>query len=391
MAATARSFATTQSARPQSRRLPDRRRGQSRSRWTDCRALLAGHGKTAIVTENVMPSFGVLNIEPARARDPRRVHRSHRARQGHRPRRRRRSMRVLMPTPAAVMEGARLLADGCVRPRRARDLAGRRPRRRHDRRAFGIASGEPSRATASFRTACRSRASSARSKATSACATTSPARSSKQRVLGAIAPASGLAADRASQEPARRDRADVGARCRQSADEAALDDALARAAVRLAVRRHAGTREDRVHRAGPVIVQTRQGSDRRDHRDRHRRPLAHGPDPGRRSCEAALADGRDAASAAPAAPRLLVDRDYLLYACGLLATVEPELAWRSRPCTSLQRVDNEASHGPCTKPREAKPQLSAARIADDDFERMRRENLARWPTGALVDMDEAVA
>jgi len=43
------------------------------------------------------------------------------------------------------------------------------------------------------------------------------------------------------------------------------------------------------------------------------------------------------------------------------------------------------------KLREAKPPLSAARIADDDFERMRRENLARWPTGALVDMDEAVA
>ncbi len=41
--------------------------------------------------------------------------------------------------------------------------------------------------------------------------------------------------------------------------------------------------------------------------------------------------------------------------------------------------------------REAKPPLSAARIPIDDFERMRRENLARWPTGALVDIDEAVA
>jgi methylaspartate mutase epsilon subunit len=35
--------------------------------------------------------------------------------------------------------------------------------------------------------------------------------------------------------------------------------------------------------------------------------------------------------------------------------------------------------------------LSQARIPDDVFERMRRENLARWPTGADVDFEAAVA
>jgi methylaspartate mutase epsilon subunit len=35
--------------------------------------------------------------------------------------------------------------------------------------------------------------------------------------------------------------------------------------------------------------------------------------------------------------------------------------------------------------------LSQERIADDVFAAMRRENLARWPTGAGVDIDEAVA
>lgn len=35
--------------------------------------------------------------------------------------------------------------------------------------------------------------------------------------------------------------------------------------------------------------------------------------------------------------------------------------------------------------------LSQSRIDDDTFARMRRENLARWPTGAGVDLDEAVA
>ncbi len=34
--------------------------------------------------------------------------------------------------------------------------------------------------------------------------------------------------------------------------------------------------------------------------------------------------------------------------------------------------------------------FSAARIADDAFATMRRENLARWPTGAEVDIEEAV-
>ena len=34
--------------------------------------------------------------------------------------------------------------------------------------------------------------------------------------------------------------------------------------------------------------------------------------------------------------------------------------------------------------------LSEARIADDVFADMRRDNLARWPTGADVDFDQAV-
>mgnify|MGYP003693576533 CR=1 FL=1 len=65
-----------------------------------------------IVTDNVMPEFNVLDIEPARAaiRDvfiDRIVHAKGIDRA--------QAMfdRVLMPTPAAVLEGARLLADGC--------------------------------------------------------------------------------------------------------------------------------------------------------------------------------------------------------------------------------------------------------------------------------------
>ena len=37
------------------------------------------------------------------------------------------------------------------------------------------------------------------------------------------------------------------------------------------------------------------------------------------------------------------------------------------------------------------PDLSDAPIDFDLFARLRRENLARWPTGAGVDLDEAIA
>ena len=37
------------------------------------------------------------------------------------------------------------------------------------------------------------------------------------------------------------------------------------------------------------------------------------------------------------------------------------------------------------------PPLSEARIPEHTFAEMRRVNLARWPTGAEVDLDEAVA
>jgi methylaspartate mutase epsilon subunit len=44
-----------------------------------------------------------------------------------------------------------------------------------------------------------------------------------------------------------------------------------------------------------------------------------------------------------------------------------------------------------TAPDTLRPKLSEARIADDVFADMRKANLARWPSGAGVDFDEAVA
>jgi hypothetical protein len=53
--------------------------------------------------------------------------------------------------------------------------------------------------------------------------------------------------------------------------------------------------------------------------------LAHGADP-RGALESALADPTDPRSLRPKAPKLLIDRHYLMYACGLLASVEPKAA-----------------------------------------------------------------
>lgn len=44
-----------------------------------------------------------------------------------------------------------------------------------------------------------------------------------------------------------------------------------------------------------------------------------------------------------------------------------------------------------SSPEATRQPLSEARIPDDEFAAMRRENLARWPTGAAVDLDEAIA
>jgi len=73
-------------------------------------ALLAG--KDVIVTENVMPEFNVLNIEPARVAI-RQVFIDRIVHAKGIDRAQAEFDRMLMPTPAAVLEGARLLADGC--------------------------------------------------------------------------------------------------------------------------------------------------------------------------------------------------------------------------------------------------------------------------------------
>lgn len=82
----------------------------NRSAARECERILAGH--EVHVTENVMPRFGVLNIEPARKKireiflgrivKAKGLSKAAELIDG-----------ILMPTPSAVMKATRLLAEGC--------------------------------------------------------------------------------------------------------------------------------------------------------------------------------------------------------------------------------------------------------------------------------------
>jgi uncharacterized protein (TIGR01319 family) len=111
-----------------------------------------------------------------------------------------------------------------------------------------------------------------------------------------------------------------------SAEDVALDEALAWTAVRIAVARHAGTAEvvQTVH--GPVIMQRGKDLSAVKTVIGTGGPLAHGATPAA-VLHAALANPADPFSLRPTAPALFIDADYLLYASGLLAEVEPEAAF----------------------------------------------------------------
>ena len=280
---------------------------------------LTGSGKVSIVTDNVMAEFGTLNIEPAREAIrkvfiERIVHAKGIDAAAER------FDEVLMPTPAAVMEGARLLAEG------SRDCAGLGPLVVVDvggatTDVHSVTEGDSAEGGVVRRGL--------------------PEPYVKRTVEGdlgvrhnapSILQAAGVEdiAARAALAPERVvamvDRcARDAARLPESAEERRLDAALARAATRLAVKRHAGTIET-VHTAtGPVVVQ--YGKDLRDVSSLVATGgvFAHGLDPAF-ALGGGLAHPDDPLSLRPRKPGLLLDSGYLLYAAGLLGSVDPRAA-----------------------------------------------------------------
>lgn len=285
----------------------------------ELRDLVSASGKPAILTRNVMPAFGELDIDPARAAIrqvfiDRIVHAKGIDRAAAR------VDAVLMPTPAAVLEGAQLLADGCdgedgLGELLIVDIGGATTD------VHSIATGAPSREGVVQYGLPEPRA--------------------KRTVEGdlgmrhnalAIAEAAGIDT-LAARAHLSRDAfeaklallaADVG-RLPQDDAERALDEALAWAAVRIAVKRHAGASRIAQTAQGPVVVQTGKDLSAVATVIGTGGPLAHGHAPAS-ILEAAIAASAEPNSLRPRAPRLLIDADYMLYAAGLLAAVAPRAA-----------------------------------------------------------------
>jgi uncharacterized protein (TIGR01319 family) len=288
----------------------------NRAAGDEARRLLAG--KTLVCTENVMPEFNLLNIEPARAAI-RRVFIERIVHAKGIDRAAAEFDSVLMPTPAAVLEGARLVADG---------LPGRR----------GLGSVlvvDPGGATTDVHSV------AAGEPAPGVVPQGLPEPRVKRTVEGdlgmrhsaaAVAEAAGLPAIAADAllDPERargllaQAGADVG-RLPCTPEETAFDQALARAAVRIAVGRHCGTVQTVYTATGPVTVQHGKDLSRVEVVIGTGGALVASPEP-RAVLRMALADPSEPFALKPRSPRLMLDRDYLLYACGLLQSVEPQPA-----------------------------------------------------------------
>ena len=286
----------------------------------DVVARLTAAGKAATLTRNVMPAFGVLDIDPAREaiRDvfiARIVHAKGIDRAAAR------FDAVLMPTPAAVMEGARLLSQGTARHAGLGDILvvdiGGATTDVHS-----VAIGAPRRdGVVQYGL---------------------PEPFVKRTVEGdlgvrhnarAIADAAGFDAFAALlgiglvQFDTMLEAIDDDAqRLPRNPDEEALDEALARTAVAIAVARHAGTSEivQTVH--GPVTMQRGKDLSAVTAVIGTGGPLAHGATPAS-VLRAALADPDKPFSLRPLSPALFIDADYLLYASGLLSALEPDAAF----------------------------------------------------------------
>jgi uncharacterized protein (TIGR01319 family) len=306
----------------------------NRAAWDEARPLL--EAKDARCTGNVMPEFNVLDIEPARTaiRDvfiEKIVHAKgiDRARSE--------CDAVLMPTPAAVMEGARLLADGCAGVSGLGELVVIDPGGATTD-VHSVASGAPTTPGAVQRGLPEPRVKRTvegdlgmRHNAPTVAEVTGVAR---------LAEDAQLPEQRVEQLIGELAR-DVG-RLPATPEERALERSLARAALRLAMKRHCGTAQILYSALGPVNVQLGKDLSGIGCVIGTGGVIAHSAAP-QELLATVLADPAEPESLRPRAPRLLVDREYLLYACGLLGQAEPQAALEMT-LRSLQDPVAESSH-----------------------------------------------
>lgn len=282
---------------------------------------LSGSGRKILVAGNVMPAYGVLDIEPARAaiRDIFIAHIVHAKGID-----RAAAMfdAVLMPTPAAVLEGARLLADGTeaedgLGALAVVDIGGATTD------VHSIATGAPE---GDGVTPLGLPEPYAKRTVEGDLGMRHNARTIVETVgLLAISRSSGLGESEVETLLGLIE-ADVE-RLPQTPEEAAFDAALAKGAVKLAMARHAGTTEIVQTVTGPVIVQRGKDLTTIGTLIGTGGAIVYADDP-EAVISAALYDEAEAASLRPKSPALLIDRDYALFAVGLLGSVAPDAAVR---------------------------------------------------------------
>lgn len=278
-------------------------------------------GRQTFICENVMPKFGVLNIQPAqdciRALFLKRIIQakglSHASKL---------ISGILMPTPSAMMRAMQLLAEGCegeegIGELMALDVGGATTD------VYSIADGMPKEGGTVYKGL--------------------PEPYVKRTVegdigmrysIGGIVEAASLkkVASLAGLTPERAqalidDLAEHTEKVPDSEETERLDFALACCACETAARRHAGYMEETYNMAGKVFVQT--GKDLRTVRQMvvTGGSLIHTKRTGEITSHA-FYDPADPMSLRPIKARVLVDRRYILAAMGLLSEYEPQTALR---------------------------------------------------------------
>lgn len=278
-------------------------------------------GRQTFICENVMPKFGVLNIQPAqeciRALFLNRIIQakglSHASKL---------ISGILMPTPSAMMRAMQLLAEGCegeegIGELMALDVGGATTD------VYSIADGMPKEGGTVYKGL--------------------PEPYVKRTVegdigmrysIGGIVEAASLkkVASLAGLTPERAqalidDLAEHTEKVPDSEETERLDFALACCACETAARRHAGYMEETYNMTGKVFVQT--GKDLRKVRQMvvTGGSLIHTKRTGEIASHA-FYDPADPMSLRPIKARVLVDRRYILAAMGLLSEYEPQIALR---------------------------------------------------------------
>ncbi len=285
----------------------------NKSAYDDVEALFAGAGKNVIFTRNVMPEIGVLEVEAAnqkirdlfigRITEAKGIARVRSSIAG-----------VIMPTPAAVLEAAKLLADGTAgEPGLGElllvDVGGATTD------VYSVAKGAPTNTSVRF--------------------TGLPEPYAKRTVEGDLGLYHNLDTLKAiaelGQVPAGFGEA-VEAMCRrnsvpQSDEQTACHLLLSQAAVRSAVDRHVGSLRNVVTPNGEVTLQRGKDLTRLGWVVGAGGPVSFSADP-RAVLQGALFEPELPTVLKPKAPALLLDSEYVLFALGLLAQSEPAKALR---------------------------------------------------------------